>query len=484
MSAREKRQRGGEEEETEDENNAKNSKKDEEQRPSPLDPAAIRILAEDKLGYRAWYECDRYNTVMAYDKTMADDFVRVQVYPLTHVVNVLVVQGGFEEEDAENSREGGGTSPTNPQLPADLRCQNPKKLYVVGNVDRIETLEEIMQDPSAYGRRKQSLVYTRRDNVVDLWTPPPAPPAECAQCHAANAPRFCTRCRSVWYCNVSCQKAHWKEQHKRTCREHQSSEWDVARRWNHIALASGAVPSSSTEKEEEGGGVDEVQALVECAQFFETLLFEPRTPPCLEYGRYECGSLCSLSNLLLEVGREHHNVVGFCRIQTALDKFRGDNSEDIDYYAHFPPCGNADAFGDQFHSLLGPLRDEIVALPPHLRVEFIQFEFERIRCREGLCMINSEEIPLFTRKTFAIHFANMDYSRLVYGDDAERRMCFMHGTVYPTCHCHDHDHGDEEDSVNRDGDGSGDDEGTEATAASEDELVADNDEQDDFGEDS
>jgi len=32
--------------------------------------------------------------------------------------------------------------------------------------------------------------------------------------------------------------------------------------------------------------------------------------------------------------------------------------------------------------------------------------------------------------------------------------------------------------------GSGDDEGTKATAASEDELVADNDEQDDFGQDS
>lgn len=39
----------------------------------------------------------------------------------------------------------------------------------------------------------------------------------CAECGRDNAPSRCSRCKSVSYCNVACQRAHWSL-HKNKCR--------------------------------------------------------------------------------------------------------------------------------------------------------------------------------------------------------------------------------------------------------------------------
>jgi len=104
---------------------------------------------------------------------------------------------------------------------------------------------------------------------------------------------------------------------------------------------------------------------------------------------------------------------------------------------HFPRCGYNDAFQDEFGQQVRDLKAQLVARPFNLRIEMLQFQFERIRCEEQLCMINSNEMPLCSIEvTFPIHFANRDNSRLVYGEESESCMCFMHGTMYPMqCQC-------------------------------------------------
>ena len=75
-------------------------------------------------------------------------------------------------------------------------------------------------------------------------------------------------------------------------------------------------------------------------------------------------------------------------------------------------------------------------------------------------MLNSKELPLTKMQmTFPIHFANMDYSRLVFGEDAQQALCFVHGT-FNRSSLHENDDDDDDDSAV----------GTEATAQeSEDE---------------
>jgi len=39
---------------------------------------------------------------------------------------------------------------------------------------------------------------------------------KCSFCEKSDAKSICSRCKSVWYCNVDCQKSHWKV-HKTKC---------------------------------------------------------------------------------------------------------------------------------------------------------------------------------------------------------------------------------------------------------------------------
>lgn len=57
----------------------------------------------------------------------------------------------------------------------------------------------------------------------------------CASCASVEVRLLqCSRCRSVWYCNKDCQKAHWKT-HKSSC----------------TPIAQGAQDSSNPEDEED-----------------------------------------------------------------------------------------------------------------------------------------------------------------------------------------------------------------------------------------
>ena len=40
---------------------------------------------------------------------------------------------------------------------------------------------------------------------------------KCQSCQAEGATKSCSACHLVCYCNIDCQKEHWKKVHKRTC---------------------------------------------------------------------------------------------------------------------------------------------------------------------------------------------------------------------------------------------------------------------------
>src|SRR5687768_14487726 len=40
---------------------------------------------------------------------------------------------------------------------------------------------------------------------------------ECAKCKKPNPPQKCSRCKTVAYCNVDCQRQHWTLGHKSVC---------------------------------------------------------------------------------------------------------------------------------------------------------------------------------------------------------------------------------------------------------------------------
>ena len=40
---------------------------------------------------------------------------------------------------------------------------------------------------------------------------------KCKACGADRATKKCSSCHTVTYCNVECQKVHWKKSHKITC---------------------------------------------------------------------------------------------------------------------------------------------------------------------------------------------------------------------------------------------------------------------------
>ena len=46
---------------------------------------------------------------------------------------------------------------------------------------------------------------------------PATAPEPCAQCRKAKAYRACSGCRTVAYCNETCQRQHWTAGHKRAC---------------------------------------------------------------------------------------------------------------------------------------------------------------------------------------------------------------------------------------------------------------------------
>ncbi len=75
-----------------------------------------------------------------------------------------------------------------------------------------EEMELVANDPAAFTRlleRESSF-----DSVTDVTTAA----GFCAFCYNVRPAFKCARCAMAFYCTKHCQRLHWKEAHKRTCR--------------------------------------------------------------------------------------------------------------------------------------------------------------------------------------------------------------------------------------------------------------------------
>jgi hypothetical protein len=415
----------------------------EQQSDNSLNLNEIREAAKEN-GYEEWYYCERYGVIQVagFRKwEQGGDVVKVQVYPKTHAVSVCYIHNDQEESSEHTIHTDGRLK--------ELLSTKTKSLFVAPNVNSVDTVREILADPLVYGT---DFMYTRRDNLKEQWTRsvPTSVKESCAHCQKAATSEkslcVCSHCKSVAYCNRQCQRADWKL-HKQQCVD--CRQLDVARRFHHVAVVSGLTTDP-----------DELEHIVCTCELFDSLLFEPDGPPCMCRSRHACGSICALSNMLLEIGRQHHDVIGIASQEYAMLRFTGQVEPEENYQASFPPCLFHDGFMDQFGSYMERLEEHILSLNPDIRSELLQWLFERIRCEQKIVMINSKELPLTKMQmTFPIHFANMDYSRLVFGEDAQQALCFVHGT-FNRSSLHEEDDDDDDDSAA----------GTEATAQeSEDE---------------
>lgn len=206
--------------------------------------------------------------------------IKIQVYPQTQAMSVCILHDS--DDDQQQDRQYG-----------DLFTTNKKTLYMARPVSTLGQAREILGSPMEYGKNKR-LCYTRHENALDDWSPPilPDTPLTCANCgcnssnNSSNSDHLkaCTRCKSVLYCGRDCQRRHWKSQHRLECSKR--SECDVARRWYHVAIASGLTNNAQ-----------ELEQMKQFCSLFDCLLFEPDGPPCLCRGWYGCGSVCTLANI-------------------------------------------------------------------------------------------------------------------------------------------------------------------------------------------
>jgi hypothetical protein len=282
-----------------------------------------------------------------------ETLVRMQVYLRSHAVSTICyfhpnppptdTNSDHDDESSKQTDDGVEES-----LVGWFANQNWKSLYIVQDVHAIENSKRYLRIHLALAKIFATSV--RQDSVMDRWIPLAKPGAkhQCASYgkktiaetddqQQQQLKAWCTRCKSVaCYCSVQCQKNHWKPArkggggHRDSCRD--VSEFDIARRLVHVSIASGLITTEH----------NVLQVLAQIGHLFDHILFDPNAggAPCFcpHSLRHSCGALCGLSNLLWDVGREHHAVVGFCRNDEDF-KIRGEN-----YVASFfPACHQASA---------------------------------------------------------------------------------------------------------------------------------------------
>ena len=304
-------------------------------------------------------------------------------------------------------------------------------MYVVQNITDIDKLKELLSQPMDYGMSR-GLCYSRQDNFVDKWSPPVRLGVDmiCSHCGKAGVHvddttnrgrggallRACTKCKGVVYCSTECQRGDWKA-HRKVCTERR--DFDAARRWCCVSIASGLTTDPS-----------ELKTIRDVCQLFDEILFEDGAPPCLARTRHGCGAICALSDMLLDVGREHHNVIGFADIDEAMDVYLGRTEEVHQFDKRFHPCRKVPVFNEEYGRNVTELERRLRNLNDNIRAEIIGWQFERIRCDLGILMITSDQKPLIEEKrTFPCQFLHMDYTQLVYGEVDEKIFCRMHGIV-------------------------------------------------------
>ena len=155
-------------------------------------------------------------------------------------------------------------------------------------------------------------------------------------------------------------------------------------------------------------------------------------------GRYNCAASCALSDMILELGKTYHDVIGFVDHDVAYETMRQsaqgiESAQDIETitsecFEFFTRCRFQDQFEEEFHEPLNVLRQKLIKLPGDVRSELLHWHFERIQ-RSSETMIDSRGLPIINQATMIpIHMTNLDYSNLIYGEDAERYLCLMFGT--------------------------------------------------------
>ena len=206
--------------------------------------------------------------------------------------------------------------------------------------------------------------------------------------------------------------------------------FDCNLRWHHMNCASGLLWS--------------VRKIDDICYLMEDTLFE-RGPASLARTRHACGSYCAILGLLMDIGKEHHNAIGYTSTRDAIKMLEGrltDPVRDYNYGTGFGyACEMKPAFlAAGYGKSLVQLKEHFLGLPADIRLEMLLFFFERTSSRsyggEGLTMIDHNFKPLWSPLYTRLKSAGLDYSRLFAGENSEEQYCYRYGLYHPP---HDED---------------------------------------------
>ena len=406
--------------------------------------------------------------------------VRIMIYIEKHAVAVCIFDR--KSDDGHGTRSDGGHC----NHYGNLFNDDAQWVYAAGDIATIDELEKVLRAPLEYGLSSKHMVYSRNGagDIAEKWSAGPLqgrPEASCSSCgkrglHVGAAAerqlmggviddndpimRACSRCCRESYCSRSCQKKHWRK-HKKKCKDR--AHFDGAVRWGIVAIAGGLTTDPA-----------EVSAIRDVCNQFDSLLFEDGAPPSLAHARLSCGSCCALTAMILRIGKRFHKVQGFADVKEAMAVLSGVADRIEDCYLGFPPCQKSPTFCGMYKKEMTKLEKSILALRPAVRAELIHWFFEvrmrdpmasvcifisneavecrafyisysnfhlfcpqcawntvlqKLQCDNRLTMVTSEHVPLTREEMFPVHFALMDYSRLVHGKFDTRVYCGVHGTI-------------------------------------------------------
>jgi hypothetical protein len=90
-------------------------------------------------------------------------------------------------------------------------------------LDKVELLQRTKEWNEALEKycHEMGLTGTERETIVQKHTANPCAPCSNPSCNNFETEpkgfKKCSRCKSVAYCSINCQKKDWKAQHKSTC---------------------------------------------------------------------------------------------------------------------------------------------------------------------------------------------------------------------------------------------------------------------------
>ena len=389
--------------------------------------------AANELGYEEWYYEDGFLETMAFsivwchnngEDDVADErrttaeMVKVQFFPQKGIAFVCHFQDqsssygtelryGVRGQDGNVHNMGwcrefcssvlGIASPREDEfatLGVDaLFCDTSKKsIFVTNEITTLDKWKQLLADPLHFGK---DICYTRHSNIVEAWQAP-------ASSHSLERPEETEANNAAKQCKCV----------------------DSARRWHHLAVVAGIS---------EPDVLGKIQWI---CQSLDALVFMPG-PPCLMRSHYLCGASCAVRKMLLEIGSENYNVIGFTGSEYAWKKKKGELDSLDGHYddlTSHDQCANLAGFLQHENNAecLADLKEAIVALPESIRLLMLLFHFERLACgAESPTMIDADHNPLWSYDSFVMDRASTEFSRLLSGLHSEWHWCSRHGTFYP-----------------------------------------------------